>query len=95
MEENHILRPLPLFLGNLVSTAVQYSGSIDCRKFFWQQCTGCRQLVGKSHLSDGRLFNGIAIGQGLIARYFGARDIDNMQRAIHTTVASVLFPVWF
>ncbi len=33
-------------------------------------------------------FNGIAIGAGVvIARYFGARDIENMQRAIHTTVA--------
>ena len=55
MEENHILRPSSVF-GKSVSTAVQYSGFIDCRKFSWQQCTGCRQLVGKSHLSDGRLF---------------------------------------
>ena len=37
--------------------------------------------------SDGHFFNGIAIGRVVIARYFGARDIDNMQRAIHTTVA--------
>lgn len=33
-------------------------------------------------------FNGISIGAGVvIANYFGARDISNMQKAIHTTVA--------
>ena len=36
MEENHILRPSSVF-GKSVSTAVQYSGFIDCRKFSWQQ----------------------------------------------------------
>lgn len=33
-------------------------------------------------------FNGIAMGAGVvIARYFGAKDVENMQKAIHTTVA--------
>ena len=33
------------------------------------------------------LFNGIAIGSGVIvAKYYGARDIPNLQKSIHTTV---------
>ena len=33
-------------------------------------------------------FNGVAIGAGVvISRYFGAREIERMQNAIHTTVA--------
>ena len=33
------------------------------------------------------LFNGIAIGSGVIvAKYYGARDIANLQKSIHTTV---------
>ncbi len=33
-------------------------------------------------------FNGIALGAGVvIARYFGARDQENVEKAVHTTVA--------
>ena len=33
-------------------------------------------------------FNGIAMGAGVVvARYYGARQIDRLQRAIHTDVA--------
>lgn len=38
--------------------------------------------------SNGRLFNGISLGAGVvIARYFGAREKEKVQDAIHTTVA--------
>ena len=37
--------------------------------------------------SSGRIFNGIAIGAGVvIARYFGARQTKDLQKAIHTTI---------
>ena len=33
-------------------------------------------------------FNGISMGAGVvIARYFGAKDYENMQKAVHTIVA--------
>ena len=79
---------IPLFIGNLFPAALQYGRFSDCRKFSWQRCSGSRQLLRQSDPSFGRLFNGIAVGAGVvIARYYGARDKENLSRAIHTDLA--------
>ncbi len=83
-----LARPSPV-LGNLFQQLYNTADSLIVGNFL-----GSNALAAVS--SSGNLiyslmvgfFNGIAIGAGVvIARYFGARDIDNMQRAIHTTVA--------
>ncbi len=83
-----ILYALPIFLGNLFQ---QFYNTFDS----W--CVG--HFIGDNALaavsSSGSLifmmigfFNGVAMGAGvLIARYFGAKEYDNMRRAIHTDVA--------
>ena len=82
-----ILFALPIFLGNLFQ---QFYNTFDS----W--CVG--HFIGDNALaavsSSGSLifmmigfFNGVAMGAGvLIARYFGAKDYENMRRAIHTDV---------
>ncbi len=83
-----ILFALPVFLGNLFQ---QFYNTFDS----W--CVG--HFLGDSALaavsSSGSLiflmvgfFNGVAMGAGvIIARYFGAKDYDSMEDAIHTDVA--------
>ena len=53
-----------------------------------EQCTGRSQLLRKSDLYADWIFEWNLSGSGVIvARFFGAGDEKNLQRAVHTTVA--------
>ena len=83
-----ILFALPVLLGNIFQ---QFYNAFDS----W--CVG--NFIGENALaavsSSGSLifmmvgfFNGVSMGAGaIIGRYFGAKDQDNMRKAIHTDVA--------
>lgn len=83
---------LPLFLGNLFQQLYNTADSLIVGNFLGSNALAAVSSSGNLIFLMVGFFNGIAIGAGVvIARYFGARDIDNMQRAIHTTVAFGLF----
>ena len=65
-------QPIPLIVGNFLGSDALAAVSSSGSLIFL--------LVG--------FFNGISVGAGVvIARYFGARDKDNLSKAIHTDVA--------
>lgn len=83
-----ILFALPLFLGNLFQQLYNTADSLIVGNFLGSNplaaVTSCGNLI---FLLIG-FFNGIAVGAGVvIARYFGAKNYEQMHRAIHTTVA--------
>ena len=78
----------PTVSGESVSAALQYGGFADRRKFSGKRGAGGRQFLRSLIFLMVGFFNGISIGAGVvIARYYGARQIDRVQKAIHTTVA--------
>lgn len=79
---------LPLFVGNLFQQLYNTADSLIVGNFLGSNALAAVSSSGNLIFLMVGFFNGIAIGAGVvIARYFGARDIENMQRAIHTTVA--------
>lgn len=83
-----LLFALPVFLSNLFQ---QFYNAVD--SLIVGQTLGTDALAAVS--SSGNLiflfvgfFNGTAMGAGvLISRYFGSKDYENMQKAIHTDIA--------
>ena len=79
---------LPLFVGDLFQQLYNTADSLIVGNFLGSNALAAVSSSGNLIFLMVGFFNGIAIGAGVvIARYFGARDIENMQRAIHTTVA--------
>ena len=77
----------PLFLGNLFQQLYNTADSLIVGNFL-----GSNALAAVSSSSSlifllVGFFNGIAVGAGVvIARYYGAKHIAELQRAIHTTI---------
>lgn len=79
---------MPLFLGNLFQQLYNTADSLIVGNFLGSNALAAVSSSGNLIFLMVGFFNGIAIGAGVvIARYFGARDIENMQKAIHTTIA--------
>lgn len=79
---------MPLFLGNLFQQLYNTADSLIVGNFLGSNALAAVSSSGNLIFLMVGFFNGIAIGAGVvIARYFGARDIANMQKAIHTTIA--------
>ena len=73
----------PLFLGNLFQQLYNTADSLIVGNFL-AAVSSSGSLI---FLMVG-FFNGIAMGAGVVvARYYGARQTDRLQRAIHTDVA--------
>ena len=79
---------IPLFLGNLFQQLYNTADSLIVGNFL-----GSNALAAVSSSSNliflmVGFINGIALGAGVvIARYYGAKNRENLQKAIHTTVA--------
>ena len=79
---------LPLFLGNLFQQLYTTADSLIVGNFL-----GSNALAAVSSSSNLiflmiGFFNGIAMGAGVvIARYYGARQKEKVEKAVHTTVA--------
>lgn len=78
---------LPLFLGNLFQQLYNTCDSLIVGNFIGSEALAAVSSSGSLIFLLVGLFNGIAMGAGVvIARYFGARDQENMGRAVHATV---------
>ena len=79
---------LPIFLGNLFQQMYNTADSLIVGNFL-----GSNALAAVSSSSNLiflmiGFFNGISMGAGVvIARYYGAREKEKVERAVHTTVA--------
>lgn len=77
----------PLFLGNLFQQLYNTADSLIVGNFLGSNALAAVSSSGSLIFLMVGFFNGIAIGAGVvIARYFGARETANLQKAIHTTI---------
>ena len=78
----------PLFWGNLFQQLYNTADSLIVGNFLGDAALAAVSSSGSLIFLMVGFFNGISIGAGVvIARYFGARDICSLQKAIHTTIA--------
>ena len=84
-----VLFSLPLMLGNVFQMLYNTVDSIIVGNFVSKQALAA---IGSTTMITNMtvfFFNGFSIGAGVtIGQYFGARDMDNLHRAIETTMAA-------
>lgn len=82
---------IPLFLGNLFQQLYNTADSLIVGNFLGSDALAAVSSSGSLIFLLVGFFNGIAMGAGVvIAHYYGARALDKVQRAIHTTIAAGL-----
>lgn len=87
---------LPILLGNLFQQLYNTVDSLIVGNYLGSQALAAVSSSGNIIFLMIGFFNGVAIGAGVvISRYFGAREIERMQSAIHTTVAFGLIVSFF
>lgn len=75
----------PLFLGNLFQQLYNTADSLIVGNFLGSDALAAVSSSGSLIFLMVGFFNGIAMGAGVVvARYYGARQTDRLQRAIHT-----------
>ncbi len=78
----------PLFLGNLFQQLYNTADSLIVGNFISSDALAAVSSSGSLIFLLVGFFNGISVGAGVvIARYYGARDSEKVERAVHTTVA--------
>ncbi len=78
----------PLFLGNLFQQLYNTADSLIVGNFLGSDALAAVSSSGSLIFLMVGFFNGIAMGAGVVvARYYGARQIEHVQRAIHTDIA--------
>ncbi|NCD05430.1 MAG: MATE family efflux transporter [Spirochaetia bacterium] len=88
ISKNIITFAFPIFLGNLFQQLYMLVDTIVLGKYVGSEAlaaiTSCSPLI---FLLVG-LFSGIFIGVGVvISKFFGAKNLENVKKAVHTTVA--------
>lgn len=85
----HILAfAFPLFWGNLFQQLYNTADSLIVGNFLGNHALAAVSSSGNLIFLMVGLFQGISIGAGVvIAKYFGARDLTNLRKAIHTTIS--------
>ena len=79
---------LPLLLGNLFQQLYNTADSLIVGNFLGREALAAVSSSGNLIFLMVGLVNGISMGAGVvIARYFGAKDYDRMQKTIHTLLA--------
>ncbi len=79
---------IPLFFGNLFQQLYNTADSLIVGQFLGSEALASVSSSGNLIFLMVGFFNGISMGAGVvIARYFGAKDYENMQKAVHTIVA--------
>lgn len=79
---------IPLFLGNLFQQLYNTADSLIVGNFLGSDALAAVSSSGSLIFLMVGFFNGISLGAGVvIARYFGAKDDELVQRAVHTTIA--------
>lgn len=83
-----LLFALPVLLGNIFQQFYNAFDSWVVGKFIGDTALAAVSSSGSLIFMLVGFFNGVAMGAGvIIARYFGARDYEAMNKAIHTDVA--------
>lgn len=83
-----VLFAFPLFLGNLFQQLYNTADSLIVGNFLGSDALAAVSSSGSLIFLMVGFFNGIAMGAGVVvARYYGARQIEKVQRAIHTDIA--------
>lgn len=83
-----VLFALPVFLGNVFQQFYNTFDSWCVGNFLGDNALAAVSSSGSLIFMMVGFFNGVAMGAGIIiARYFGAKDYQEMSRAIHTDVA--------
>lgn len=83
-----ILFAIPLFWGNLFQQLYNTADSLIVGNFLGNAALAAVSSSGNLIFLMIGFFNGLSIGGGVvISRFFGARNIENMRKAIHTAVA--------
>lgn len=78
----------PLFLGNVFQQLYNMADSLIVGNFIDSDALAAVSSSGSVIFLLVGFFGGISVGAGVvIARYFGAREADKVERAVHTTVA--------
>lgn len=97
--KNILLFAIPLFLGQLLQQLYNMADAWVIGNFADNDAFAAVSSAGSMTFLVVGLFNGIAIGGGvIISKYYGAKDEENVVRAIHTNflfgvIASVLSTV--
>lgn len=79
---------IPLFLGNLFQQLYNTADSLIVGNFLGSDALAAVSSSGSLIFLLVGFFNGIAMGAGVvIARYYGAKDTQKVQKAVHTTIA--------
>ena len=79
---------IPMFLGNLFQQLYNTMDSLIVGKFLGSEALAAVTSSGSLIFLMVGFFNGIAMGAGvIISKYFGAKDYDNLKKAVHTDVA--------
>ena len=77
----------PLFLGNLFQQFYNTADSLIVGNLLGSNALAAVSSSGSLIFLLVGFFNGLAVGAGVvIARYYGAQEIKELQKAIHTTV---------
>ncbi len=78
----------PLFLGNLFQQLYNTADALIVGNMLGSEALAAVSATGTLVFLIISLFVGIAAGAGvLISRYYGARDMDKLEKAIHTNIA--------
>lgn len=78
----------PLFLGNLFQQLYNTADSLIVGNFIGSEALAAVSSSGNLIFLMVGFFNGMSVGAGVvIARFYGARDKDGVERSVHTTVA--------
>ena len=78
---------IPLFWGNLFQQFYNTADSVIVGNFLGNNALAAVSSSGNLIFLLVGFFNGIAIGAGVVTgKYFGAGDMNNLKKSIHTTV---------
>ena len=79
---------IPLFLGNLFQQLYNTADSLIVGNFLGSNALAAVSSSGNLIFLMVGFFNGIAVGAGVVvAKYYGAKKYDAVQRVIHTIAA--------
>ncbi len=78
---------VPLMLTNFLQMLFNAADTVIVGRFAGQQALAAVGATGSLCFLLISMFNGLSMGSGvLIARYLGARDEENVERAVHTAI---------
>ena len=83
-----ILFALPIFLGNLFQQLYNFADSLIVGNYLGEKALAAVSSSGSLIFMMIGFIQGVFIGAGvIISRYFGAKELDKVHTAVHTTLA--------